>query len=51
MEAWIRNNDENLPDITRAKLYVAITRAKRSVAIVMDYQKGEKFEGIDEYIL
>jgi superfamily I DNA/RNA helicase len=35
IEAWIKNNTNELADETRAKFYVAITRARKSVAIVV----------------
>ena len=36
MKAWLKNNSFELKDETRAKFYVAITRARKSVAIVVD---------------
>lgn len=36
MLKWIRNNETSLSDQTRAKFYVAITRARYSVGIVCD---------------
>jgi Superfamily I DNA and RNA helicases len=37
---WILNNSITLPDQTRAKFYVAITRARYSVAFVLDESIG-----------
>ncbi len=37
MKNWIQNNNSKLESSTRAKLYVGITRAIYSVAIVFDY--------------
>ncbi|WP_412522095.1 UvrD-helicase domain-containing protein [Shewanella algae] len=47
MVNWIRNprQPDLLKDSTRAKLYVALTRARHSVAIVLDPNEGEIFEG------
>lgn len=39
---WIKNHKTNLETSTRAKFYVAITRARYSVAIVYDYSDEEK---------
>jgi DNA helicase-2/ATP-dependent DNA helicase PcrA len=36
MIAWLSNTRTNLKDETRAKLYVAITRARYSVAFVVN---------------
>lgn len=36
MEEWVKNPNSELKNSTRAKLYVAITRARYSVAIVID---------------
>jgi DNA helicase-2/ATP-dependent DNA helicase PcrA len=37
MKKWIFDNDHELRPATRAKFYVAITRARYSVGIVCDY--------------
>ncbi len=37
MEEWIKDNKYDLGNITRAKFYVALTRAKYSVGIVFNY--------------
>jgi DNA helicase-2/ATP-dependent DNA helicase PcrA len=36
MKTWIDNNSTELADETKAKFYVALTRARKSVAIVID---------------
>lgn len=46
---WLRNNQSELADMSRAKFYVATTRARRSVAIVYDYTDSEKIDGCQEY--
>jgi len=47
---WIKNNNSELPQTSRCKFYVAITRAKYSVGIVYDYCDDDVFEGIEKYI-
>jgi DNA helicase-2/ATP-dependent DNA helicase PcrA len=37
MLEWVRSHDQKLSDQTRAKFYVALTRARHSVAIVADW--------------
>lgn len=49
MISWIRDNKVDLKNPSRAKFYVAITRARRSSAIVMDYQDDEEFDGLVNY--
>ena len=49
MADWIRDNDSVLASEARAKLYVGITRARRSAAIVLDYGHDDTFEGIEKY--
>ena len=49
MADWIKDNDSMLANEARAKLYVGITRARRSAAIVLDYGHGDVFEGIEKY--
>lgn len=45
---WIKKGTELKPS-SRSKLYVAITRAQDSVAIVYDNKKKIKIEGISDY--
>lgn len=49
MEKWIYKNTTALPFITRAKFYVALTRAKYSVAIISNYPDNIQLEGIKLY--
>jgi len=49
IKKWIKDNTQQLAQSTRCKFYVAITRAKHSVAIVYDYNDDEKFEGITKW--
>jgi len=48
MRNWIKDNKSELKNEVRAKLYVAITRARFSVGIVMDYDDGI-IEGVKKY--
>jgi DNA helicase-2/ATP-dependent DNA helicase PcrA len=47
MEQWINNRSIELAEETRAKFYVAITRAKKSVAIVVDDKMIEESKNND----
>jgi hypothetical protein len=38
-----------IKDETRTKFYVAITRARFSVAIIMDFKSNETFNNIKKY--
>lgn len=49
MLEWINNNETELAFSTRAKLYVALTRARHSVGIVVDDKFSEKVDGITYY--
>jgi DNA helicase-2/ATP-dependent DNA helicase PcrA len=49
MKHWIENHNHALKNETRAKLYVAITRARRSVAFVLDSGNTNGFEDITRY--
>jgi DNA helicase-2/ATP-dependent DNA helicase PcrA len=44
METWVYNNNHKLTTGARAKLYVAITRAKYSVGIVTNYPESTNIE-------
>ncbi len=46
---WFMNNESELADTSRSKLYVAITRARHSVGIVVNYKDDSLIEGIDIY--
>lgn len=47
---WISNNSIDIPPTSRAKYYVALTRAEYSVGILYDYEDGKSVEGIQNYI-
>jgi len=49
MLAWIKNNQSELKETSRSKLYVAITRARHSVGIVVENNEGSVIEGIAYY--
>lgn len=49
MEEWVYNNKTDLPFSTRSKLYVAITRAKYSVAIISNFADGIELDGVQLY--
>lgn len=49
MKKWTANNNHDLKNGTRAKFYVAITRAKYSVAIVVNATDKTDIEGITMY--
>lgn len=46
---WLINNNSDLKPTSRAKFYVAITRAKYSVGIVYDFDSLLKIEGVKFY--
>ena len=48
---WIKNNNSHLAFESRSKLYVAVTRAEFSAAIVYDYSSKTDVHGIQNYIL
>ena len=49
MEKWIYNNKTKLAYSTKAKFYVAITRARYSVAIISNFKDGVKIDGVQLY--
>lgn len=49
MVDWLKNNDAELTQAARAKLYVALTRARHSVAIVLKESDLKKIDGIEVY--
>ena len=60
IKKWIHDNSfdftktkngkkEKIKD-AKEKFYVALTRARYSVAIVFDFREDEEFEGVDKYI-
>lgn len=46
---WIINNTIDLPPTSKAKYYVALTRAEYSVAIVYDYDKNTVIQGVENF--
>jgi DNA helicase-2/ATP-dependent DNA helicase PcrA len=46
MENWVYNNSSRLAYSTKAKFYVAITRARFSVGIVTNFQDGVSIDGV-----
>ncbi len=46
---WVKDNNSELAPVSRSKLYVAITRARYSVAFVYDYKDNENLDGIIKY--
>lgn len=49
MVQWLFDRKKELKNQSRSKLYVAVTRAKYSVAIVLDNTKNQVADGISEY--
>lgn len=49
MEKWVYNNKMKLAYSTRAKFYVAITRARFSVAIISNFADGVELDGVQLY--
>ena len=49
MLEWIQNHSKELAASSRSKLYVAITRARYSVAIVFENKKNICIDGIKNY--
>ena len=50
MIAWIKNNSSNLSDEARAKFYVALTRARYSAMIVMDFEDNLVPNNLVKYV-
>tara|TARA_R110000744_G_scaffold94019_1_gene181509 strand:+ start:2064 stop:3230 length:1167 start_codon:yes stop_codon:yes gene_type:complete len=49
IKKWIKSNDAELKDGTKARFYVALTRAKYSVAIVYNYSDNEEINGVEKW--
>lgn len=47
---WLKDRTSSLADTSRAKLYVAITRARFSVGFVYNYKDNEEIEGCEKYV-
>lgn len=50
IEKWLKNRTNQLADVSRAKLYVAITRARHSVAFVYNYKDSEVINDCEKYV-
>jgi len=48
--SWLKDNNSELKPTSRSKLYVAITRARHSVAFVYDFKDNEVIEGLQKYV-
>lgn len=46
---WLENNGTKLKPMSRSKFYVAITRAKHSVAILYDFDNRTNFDGFEKF--
>lgn len=46
---WMKDNQKALQPTIRSKLYVALTRARHSAAIVYDYTESDLIEGTEKY--
>ena len=46
---WLKNNEADLKPVSRSKFYVALTRARFSVAFVYDYKDDESFHTIEKF--
>lgn len=49
IESWLRNNSTDLRDASRSKLYVAVTRARYSVAFIFDFKDSDDIRGAKKY--
>jgi superfamily I DNA/RNA helicase len=47
---WMKDHTSELAQTSRSKLYVALTRARQSVAIVFDYKGLENMEGVSPFV-
>lgn len=47
---WLKDSNQELAPTSRSKLYVALTRARFSVAIVYDYTDKTKINGIMHFV-
>lgn len=48
---WLKDNKSELKPMSRARLYVAITRAKYSVGIICKNDEFEKIKGVKKFII
>jgi len=49
IKKWLKDNSQKLEPTSCCKFYVAITRARYSVAIVYNYADDEEFNGVEKY--
>ncbi len=49
MKSWIEDQESELTGETRAKLYVGLTRAKFSAAIIFDYSQGKEYRNAQKF--
>ncbi len=47
---WMKDHSKTLKDLSQSKFYVAVTRAKHSVAIVCDFTSKSIYPDIQKYI-
>ena len=47
--AWLKDNNKQLAETSRSKIYVAITRASHSVGIIYNYPENMNIAGIDKW--
>lgn len=48
--AWLKDNNSELAPVSRSKFYVAVTRARFSVAIVYNYKDNEDIPGTVKFV-
>lgn len=48
--AWLKNNSSDLAPVSRSKFYVAVTRARFSVAFVYNYRDDEDIPGTIKFM-
>ena len=51
MIEWLKNHNYILKNETRAKFYVGITRARYSVALVVENINDDKFKNYKMYVI
>ncbi|MBT3234165.1 MAG: UvrD-helicase domain-containing protein [Calditrichaeota bacterium] len=49
MRTWVNNNNSSLSEGARAKFYVALTRARYSAAIAMDFNDVHEIQGVNKW--
>ncbi len=49
IKKWLKDHNAELDPTSQSKLYVAITRARKSVAFVYDYKDDEQIDGCVKY--